>query len=101
MLESLPGQGVAVSGHFPGDRPVNPVEVRHLLPEEEDPLFLQRGLDLGQPHQGPRHLQVRRQLCETMTGYLVCLLRDPGTTPLHPLHGPRQHVAYQVLPVEP
>ena len=38
------------------------LQVRHLLPQEQNPLFLQRGLDLRQSYQGPRHLQVSRHL---------------------------------------
>ena len=41
---------------------LHPFHVRHLLPQEQDPLLLQRGLDLSQTHQGPRHLEVRRHL---------------------------------------
>ena len=38
------------------------LQVHHLLAEEEDPLLLQGCLDLCQPHQGPRHFQLRRHL---------------------------------------
>ena len=38
------------------------LKVRHLLPQEQDSLLLQRGLDLCQSHQRPRHLEVRRHL---------------------------------------
>ena len=41
---------------------LQPLHVRHLLPQEQNPLFLQRGLDLRQSYQGPRHLQVSRHL---------------------------------------
>jgi hypothetical protein len=34
------------------------LEVNHLLAQEEDALLLQGGLNLRQPHQGPRHLQL-------------------------------------------
>jgi hypothetical protein len=32
------------------------LQVNHLLAQEEDALLLQCGLNLRQPHQGPRHL---------------------------------------------
>ena len=54
------GQGGGGAPGHPGG--LHPLEVRHLLPEEQDPLLLQRGLDLRQPDQGPRHLQVSRDL---------------------------------------
>ena len=37
---------------------LQPLQVGHLLPEEEDALLLQGRLDLGEPDQGARHLQV-------------------------------------------
>ena len=63
----LPGRGGGHAGQGGGRAPghprgLHPLQVRHLLPEEQDPLLLQRGLDLRQPDQGARHLQVSRDL---------------------------------------
>ena len=60
------GRGGEVHGaRGPGPRHpagLQPLQVGHLLPEEEDALLLQGRLDLGEPDQGARHLQVSRHL---------------------------------------
>ena len=58
------GCGGHVSTATCGPGGVHPVQVSHLLSEEENPLLLQRGLYLRQPHQRPRHLKICRHLTQ-------------------------------------
>ena len=101
------------------------LQVRHLLPQEQDPLLLQRGLDLSQPHQRPRHLEVcrhlqirdRRQqsavssqqlsniiissyLGDGVVGYRVGVIPHLVDGSLHLFSRPGQYVAYQLFSVE-
>jgi len=76
------------------------LQVRHLLPQEQDPLLLQRGLDLCQPHQRPRHLEVCRHLGDGVVGYCVGVLSHLVDGSLHLLSRPGQYVTYQLLSVE-
>lgn len=76
------------------------LQVRHLLPQEQDPLLLQCGLDLGQSHQRPRHLEVCRHLGDGVVGYCVGVLAHLVDGSLHLLSRPGQDVAYQLLSVE-
>jgi hypothetical protein len=47
------------------------LQVNHLLAQEENALLLQGGLNLRQPHQGPRHLQLSGYLTTDMeSGHL-------------------------------
>lgn len=76
------------------------LQVQRLLPQEQDPLLLQRRLDLGQAHQGPRHLELGGDLGHAQVADVVVVLVDPAGHPLHRLGGPRRHVADQGLLVE-
>jgi len=76
------------------------LEVERLLPQEEDALLLQGGLDLGQAHQRARHLELGGHLGHAQVADVVVVLVDPAGHPLHRFGGPRDHVADQGLLVE-
>ena len=90
---------LVVGGRRPRGR-AQRLEVERLLPQEEDALLLQGGLDLGQAHQRARHLELGGHLGHAQVADVVVVLVDPAGHPLHRLGGPRDHVADQGLLVE-
>ena len=71
-----------------------------MLPQKEDPLLLQRGLDLGQSHERSRHLELGRHFGHGHIGDGVVLVVDALGRSLDGLGGPSSHVRDQRLPVE-